>query len=286
MKESEWKVFVHSQLGAKHSRCQDQSLALLLDGGTACVAALADGHGSAACPLSELGARFAVEVAGELLAGFQLCAKSFAGGSTAIKRLAEETLPRDLVRCWRERVRADWQQRYPAETDELPEVSYLQYGTTLICALMTPLHLFLLQLGDGDILLVTGDGEVEAPMAKDARLLGNETWSLCSAGAETRFRFRYLRMDEAGQDLALVLLSTDGYANSFATEEGFRQAGVDCLQLIKAVPEELWQEKLPVWLEETSQEGSGDDLSLGLLYRTAIIESGGDVPDAADAETQ
>ena len=286
MRNSRWKVVVHSQIGAKHSTCQDKSLAKELDDGAACIMAIADGHGSAACPLSETGARFAVEVANEILEAFQLGIKAACETGSAVKRLAEENLPRDIVRQWRERVENDWLERNPKAACAMKDTDYLKYGTTLICALVTLHHLFLLQLGDGDILLVTSQGEVDVPMPKDARLLGNETWSLCSAGAETRFRLRYLRMDEAGQNLALVLMSTDGYANSFATEDGFQQAGLDCLQLIRTVPEAVLREQLPAWLDETSREGSGDDMSLALLYRTSIVETGGEAPDAADAQTE
>ena len=93
-------------------------------------------------------------------------------------------------------------------------------------------------------------------------------------------------MDEAGQNLALVLMSTDGYANSFATEDGFQQAGLDCLQLIRTVPETVLREQLPAWLDETSREGSGDDMSLALLYRTSIVETGGEASNVADAQTE
>jgi len=273
MEKSRWKAVVHSQIGAKHSICQDKSLAKKLDGGAAYVIAIADGHGSEACPFSDIGAGIAVEVANEILEAFHRGIKKTRGGNSPIKRIAAENLPRDIVRRWRERIRDEWQSRNPTATGEMSDLGYLKYGTTLICALITECHLFLLQLGDGDILLITERGDIEAPMPKDDRMLGNETWSLCSEGAQTQFRFRYLRMDEAGQNLALVLMSTDGYANSFATEDGFHQAGLDYLHLIKSVSQAVLRKKMPVWLAETSRGGSGDDLSLALLYRKAIAES-------------
>ena len=264
---------VHSQIGAKHSICQDKSLAKKLDGGAAYVIAIADGHGSAACPFSDIGAGIAVEVANEVLESFHRGTKKTRKGKSSIKRIAAENLPRDIVRRWRDRIKEDWQRRNPTTIGEIDDSGYLKYGTTLVCALITECHLFLLQLGDGDILLITERGDIEAPMPKDDRLLGNETWSLCSAGAQTQFRFRYLRMDEAGQNLALVLMSTDGYANSFATEDGFQQAGLDYLHLVKSVSQAVLRKKIPVWLDETSRGGSGDDMSLALLYRMTIAES-------------
>ena len=281
-----WTAVVHSQIGAKHSICQDKSLAKQLDEGSACVMAVADGHGSAACPLSDVGAGIAVETANEILEAFQLGIKENCVSSSTIKRLAQENLPRDIVRRWRERVKNDWRDRTPNSVDEMTDSNYLKYGTTLICALITTHHLFLLQLGDGDILLITEQGDIDSPMSKDVRMLGNATWSLCSVGAEKQFRFHYLRMDEAGKNLALVLMSTDGYANSFATEDGFRQAGLDCFHLVKTVPEPVLRKKMPSWLDETSRDGSGDDMSLALLYRTSIVKNGGETPDAADAQTR
>lgn len=286
MTNSPWKVVAHSQIGAKHAMCQDKSLAKTLDDGQACIIAIADGHGSAACPLSDVGAGFAVEVANKILEDFYLDIKTSCEGGSAIKRLAEEKLPRDIVRQWRERVKKDCHERNLSASGEITDPDFIKYGTTLLCTLITEHHLFLLQLGDGDILLINGQGDIDAPMPKDDRMMGNTTLSLCSPGAESQFRFRYLRMDEAGKKLALVLMSTDGYANSFATEAGFHQAGLDCLHMLKTVSEAYLREKLPGWLDETSRDGSGDDMSLALLYRTLLVEDGGNTPDAADAQDQ
>ena len=64
---------------------------------------------------------------------------------------------------------------------------------------------------------------------------------------------------------ALVLLSTDGYANSFEDDGGFLSVGSDLLMMLREHDTAAVQRDLETWLEEASREGSGDDITLGVL---------------------
>jgi hypothetical protein len=64
-----------------------------------------------------------------------------------------------------------------------------------------------------------------------------------------------------------VLLSTDGYANSFASPDAFLKVGRDYLDMLRTEGAEEVAKNLPAWLEETSQNGSGDDITVGIIYR-------------------
>src|SRR5205823_7636602 len=87
------------------------------------------------------------------------------------------------------------------------------YGTTALLAVVGDDGALVAQLGDGDILVVTEDGRVEAPIAHDPDLVANETTSLCLPDAG-RF-LRWAALDLRADPLALLVLATDGYGNSF-----------------------------------------------------------------------
>jgi hypothetical protein len=64
------------------------------------------------------------------------------------------------------------------------------------------------------------------------------------------------------------LLSTDGYLNSFSSEAGFFQAGTDILNMLAAENgHDAVNENLKSWLEEATRMGSGDDCTVGVIYR-------------------
>ena len=68
----------------------------------------------------------------------------------------------------------------------------------------------------------------------------------------------------------LVLLSTDGYVNSFRSQEDFLQIGQDYLQILREQGSEVLSDELPKILAEATQQGSGDDITLGLLHMQVL----------------
>jgi hypothetical protein len=64
---------------------------------------------------------------------------------------------------------------------------------------------------------------------------------------------------------SLVLLSTDGYANSFRSDEDFLKIGQDYLEIIREQGIASLAEELPAILTEATQQGSGDDITLAIL---------------------
>ena len=100
-------------------------------------------------------------------------------------------------------------------------------------------------------------------MPKDERLIANETTSLCSDQAwnEVRVKFQAL----AGAPPALILAATDGYANSYRDEASFQQVARDLWEMIRDEGIEPVQSNLKHWLNEASQQGSGDDITVGIL---------------------
>ncbi|WP_157633633.1 PP2C family serine/threonine-protein phosphatase [Thioflavicoccus mobilis] len=267
-----WRTGTASVRGAAHRRNgmpnQDAVRATRCPDHTPLILALADGHGSARCFRSHCGARLAVGVAH--LARSQLHEPV---GLSQVKRWAEEQLPRELVRQWRRRVERHLA-REPFTANELAPLDaagrralaanpFLAYGTTLLMVIAAPAFILYLQLGDGDILTVAANGGIERPIAKDPRLIANETTSLCSPQAWEEMRVTFQAL--AGTPPGLILAATDGYANSFRDEAGFQQVARDLWEMIRSGGWDDIEEQLPDWLQEATEQGSGDDITVGLL---------------------
>jgi hypothetical protein len=160
----------------------------------------------------------------------------------------------------------------------------LAYGATLSTVWLGETFLLYFQLGDGDILTVTADGTVGRPLPVDARLFAGQTTSLCAPGAWRDFRIGFQTFGSADRP-ALVLLATDGYANAFREDTGFLQVGTDLLEMIREEGLQRVAAGLETWLEEASDSGSGDDVTLGLLCRRDAVAgqapAGQDVAPAA-----
>lgn len=140
----------------------------------------------------------------------------------------------------------------------------IKYGATLMAVLATPTFLLFFQLGDGDIIIVEENEVVQRPIPRDERHIANETTSLCMPNAWNNMYVVFWPLE--GKNTKLVMLSTDGYSNSFVSEGAFNQAGVDYMRLIKEQGWDFVKSKLGEWLSEVSEFGSGDDISVGILY--------------------
>lgn len=283
MANTAWRAIGSSVRGASHVReDRPNQDALLLDApagaaahGSAAFAAVADGHGGARHFRSAVGSGLAVQAAREVL---MASAASFESADAAARvQMAALELPQRIVGRWVEMARAElaavpiteaeWallEEREGAEGQaQVRADPLLAYGATLLAALATPSCLLLCQLGDGDTLLVAADGSTSRPLPADERLAGNFTTSICRAGAESDFRCVVL--EGAAAKPALVLLSTDGYANSFRTDADYLKVGGDFLTLLQGHDLADVARQLPGILEHASSHGSGDDITLALM---------------------
>jgi serine/threonine protein phosphatase PrpC len=245
------------------------------------ILAVSDGHGSAKYFRSHVGAERAVETAAWVIQDL-LDGQPDPTNLSAIKRTAEDRLPQEVVRRWKESVTEHFTQS-PLTPDELGTLEQrdgaaarqtildnpaLAYGATVLAVLVAETFVLYLQLGDGDILVISEDGEVTRPMERDTRLFANQTTSLCSTDAWRDVQVRFQALVDPPP--AVILLATDGYANSFVNETAFLQVGTDIWEMIRAEGLEAVQSGMATWLNEASQAGSGDDITLGILYRSDV----------------
>lgn len=266
-----WCAVSASVRGGAHERggTENQDAALVTIAGVppgCVVAATADGHGSARYVRSATGARLAVEVACEV-------------GASALGALDRATTSRErrnelaalaapIVESWRSEVAAHVE-RHPFNDDEravgghdIDAEPFVAYGTTLMVAILAPHWLGLVQVGDGDALLVDSDGSVHSPLPPDERLVGGATTSLCLIDAHLDAR---IALVEAPMP-RLVLLSTDGYGNSFASDQWRADAGSGFLDAVRSEGLDAVATQLSGWLHDSAQ-ASGDDVTMVLAER-------------------
>ena len=284
----EWRVIGETVPGASHLRAgipNQDSLLQLRESGRSLplVVSISDGHGSNKCFRSDRGSRFAVKRAAQLVSEF-LDERRGHFDLAEIESKGREWLPPEFIRRWQAAVETDLKrQPFMAQefetllkkesqrARELVEANpLLAYGATSLTVAVEESFILYLQLGDGDMLTVSEQGEVTRPLVEDKRLFANETTSLCTTGAERDFRFHLQRISSTPP--ALILLSTDGYVNSFSNEEGFLKVGSDLLEMLRTDGFDFVNESLKGWLEEATQMGSGDDTTLAIICRMEALK--------------
>src|SRR6202142_2398515 len=276
-----WKVAHACVRGSSHQRSglpnQDAAQCTVNPGaqGTVAVAVVSDGQGSPRHFRSQIGSSLAVSTVAGTLQSFLRESVASNGQVPFVPEQVHE-LERKIVSGWLAAVHSDLEHN-PFTKAELATLEKkegmegraavesspeLAYGATLLAAGATDKVLLYLQLGDGEILSVTADGTTTRPLPPDDRLIANQTTSLCQPEAWKDFRSSWVT-DAALP--SLVLLSTDGYANSFRSDQDFLKIGQDYLEIIRQQGIASLAEELPAILTEATQQGSGDDITLAIL---------------------
>jgi serine/threonine protein phosphatase PrpC len=284
----EWRVIGETVPGASHLRAgipnQDAILQLRESSiGLPLILSISDGHGSNKCFRSDRGSRFAVTVGAGLMREF-LNDKRSDSDLSKIESEAVEILPVEFARRWNEAVAADLE-REPLSQEEFDRLETkegvrarqvveahpsLAYGTTTLTVALTLSFVIYLQLGDGEIVTFSEIGEISKPLPEDERLLANETTSLCSETAAQDFRFAFEPLTDPPP--ALIMMSTDGYANSFTDDAGFLKVGNDILGMLRTDGFDAVNRSIKGWLEEATRMGSGDDCTLGIICRMDALQ--------------
>ncbi len=270
-----WAAATASVRGASHERDgkpnQDAVRVVQVPGPTpGLVAAVCDGHGGDRYVRSDVGSRLGVEVA---------CAVGQRAlvdlGPSAAASIVEAhltgTVAQSIVAEWRKRVFDDVQRRaftadersragVPLEVDP-----FISYGATMLLAIVAPSWVGLLQIGDGDVTIVR-QARAESPVPGDDRLIGGETTSLCltNAAADARVAVLVEPLPEA------IILTSDGYANSFASPTWRSDAGIDLRDHVRKLGLDGVEERLPAWLADSATAG-GDDVTMALIHRTDVV---------------
>ncbi len=262
-------VFGRSVKGASHIRngtqCQDSFKIDELSPNLTIVA-VADGHGSEKSPRSKSGSTIAVNVfctvMRQYLAKYSVTLNDLI---TYLNRDGQLKFAQDICEEWQKRVRDSYNKK-PLETDgEIKwENVYKLYGTTLLGLLITKGFIFAFQIGDGDITLIDKDNI--SPVVETEKILGTETHSLSKVDAWKKAVSVILRRDAKANTPYLYMLTTDGFVNSYVSEDEYRKS---CREYYNMIEEHGFKKvcsNLGVWLTETSELGCGDDITMVLVY--------------------
>jgi hypothetical protein len=273
-----WRVLLATALGAAHAaagRPLQDAIARAGDPADGPFAvAVADGHGHPRHARSARGAALAVSVA--TAAGVEHASRLAAATSApAACAAARGGLVPELIRQWQQAVAADLA-GHPVAAAEAAQLrpgdgQVVLYGTTLLLAVAAGPWLVLCQIGDGDIVVVDSAGLAHLPVPGDSRLDGWRTTSLCEMDAHESFRCG--AVDLGRQQVAAVLLATDGYGNAQAADPWQQPVGADLVTFARERGIAWMREQLPLWVSMcASAEGSADDTAVALLLSEDILK--------------
>ncbi len=261
--EREPAILCEKVQGSSHKRrgspCQD-AYCQDVDAERA-ILAVADGHGSDACRYSAVGAEIAAEVFCSLLADLWR-GRQDRDLLADLGREGEVLVAQRVEREWKRRVEEDYRQRQEEDPETEPAMVHKLYGTTLLGLLAAEGACFAFQLGDGEISYVDSGGCRE--VVSGEKLLGVETYSLSQKDA-WQYAVAGLRRLEGTGPFAF-LLSTDGFFYSHVNEQEYQKSCLAYFELLREEGPEPVRAHLAAWLDETSELGCGDDITLMIAY--------------------
>jgi hypothetical protein len=262
-----WEAVSGTQIGSVHVRdgkpAQDAHRAW--SDRSSAVITVADGHGHHLHFRSDTGADLAAQVALDLLVS---SVGDFHEAGPVETRLATELGPA-LVSGWNRAVLTHVRDHpFTGLEQELvagdsTEDLLRPYGSTILAMAASQQVVAVMQIGDGDAIVVAGDGISSRPLPVDDDLDGVRTTSLCQP--DPLRSLRCAALDVAAEDVMLGYLCTDGFGSPRADAEGWwRQVGEELLQHARHHGLEWIAGKLPLWLDEPAQYG-GDDTTLAVI---------------------
>lgn len=267
------ETFGVSVRGASHVRtkkeCQDRCchyhVAENFD-----IIAVSDGHGSESCPYSAKGAEFAVVVFCERMIEYYKHYKKDLG--ELCKFLSEDgdlRVAKEIDKRWKSKV-LDWNRKHRTKkpVDENGKEDqlavYKMYGCTLLGLVVTDEFVYAFQLGDGDIMYVSG-GKAVSIIDAD-KMLGVETHSLSRKESWKKALSVVASIPHDESKPYMYMLSSDGLANSYSTDEDFESTCVGYWNMIRENGVNVVKKNIKKWLSETSKDGCGDDISVVITY--------------------
>ena len=268
-------VFGECVQGYSHIRsnteCQDSMKKLELENGTI-VMAVADGHGSKSCPFSKTGSEIAVTVFCEEIASTYHAYQD-------APELLPSYLNREGTMRFAQGIETEWKKSvldaHTAMNMEMPlsedgqenyAAVYRMYGSTLLGLMITDSYVFAFQIGDGDITFADSNGA--SYVVEGEKLLGVESHSLSSNGAWKKAVSAVRQRNWEELVPVMFMLSTDGFSNSFTSDDGFMDNCSAYFSMILEHGADAVAENLNAWLAETSQLGCGDSVDTAVLANT------------------
>lgn len=258
---------IHSTvIGDSHIKkgivCQDSSGHYVTD--SFGIAVVADGHGSAKHFRSDVGSKLAVRITMGLLKNY-MARKDFKEQFLLHPEFILQQMEKQILMKWREAVEV-YHEENPLTEEEEKKLEALErrprtavlYGSTVLAAVVAKEFSYGMVLGDGGFVVLDGGGNIFIPI-EDKNSHANYTSSLCNTDAIHFFEHWYTE-----EPPEALFVSTDGLFKSFACEEDFlRYHGLLAHMLTDPGRTERSLRKN---FEKRTREGSGDDISIAMVY--------------------
>ena len=241
--------------------CQDwyETIQINNPGATYDIIAVADGHGSLSCPYSGDGARLAARTFCKLMSEY--CSAYDVEGLRRFINEKKLELSKKIVEIWEEKVIEfhTMEGREPSTGLDDRQNILRQYGTTLLGVLIAPTFVYSFRIGDGNMVYI--DSEVTEELLEGDNILGGETWSMSSAEAWQKSHYAVRNFGKPVTQNHMYMLTTDGFANSYETDENFYLTCQAYYQIFLEGKSKDVNQNLNFWLDEISEKGSGDDVT-------------------------
>jgi len=265
-----WVTLGSSVIGASHIKRNIENQ----DSISTCenIIAISDGHGSAGYTRSSYGAKFATNIITEIYTECPL--------SVSMKDLDIHIrhLKTRFLYLWQKACELDLEEN-PISMEEFERISgkpeFLKnfnvhnkvvYGCTFLCAIVYKDFILLLNHGDGDVLAYNFD-EVYDLTIYNEKNFANATLSLASLKDASEISHRII------EDIpSLLVLCTDGVKNSYndtdpETIAQFYKIPVAIRNSIIEEGKSKAEERITTLLEKITKEGSGDDVTIAVLFK-------------------
>jgi len=261
--------------GADHIKankiCQDA--AKICEQDHFAVASVSDGHGGAKYIRSDIGSKYAVEAAVETVCAYMEDYERF---TDAIRKNSDYILNQmecHFITKWNNmiEIHRDAHELTDAEREILDKVKEKEnreadwhswYGCTVLCAVMAEGYSYGMLVGDGTLAAVYEDGMVSIPI-EDPYSVANMTSSVCDKQCKDKFQHYY----EEKQPLSMTV-SSDGLCKSFGSDESLKDYH---LRLSYMMNTEQFVSSLEKNLQNFTQKGSGDDISVATVFPPEVI---------------
>lgn len=281
--------------------CQDYSYSRVYENGNA-IAVVCDGHGGKRYFRSDIGARFAAEVAEQKVKLFieevgeaLLAGKPFTQYASLSEQISNQDFDKvsqaerafrqlfgSIIYEWNtlvsnhaasnpvsEEEKIGLEERWITEFENGSNLEKV-YGCTLMAYAATPRFWLAFHIGDGKCFAVDKNGTWSQPIPWDERCFLNKTTSICDSCAIDEFRYCY---DGTGNFPIAVILGSDGIDDSFGAEENQANFYVQILKSIAKDGIASTQSEIASTLPQLSKIGSQDDMSIAMAVNRIEVEN-------------
>jgi serine/threonine protein phosphatase PrpC len=251
----------------KNKICQDASRYVKSNDFSMIV--VCDGHGGEKYVRSDVGSKLAVEATVDVINDL-MCKSSHL--KTMLNRGYKFVLNKVSARIileWNRRIKEHYlsNELQGVNINENNIDKYMSmikhlYGTTIVVAVITEEFWFGIRNGDGDCISIYDDGKIMEEIPWNDKNQFNFTTSLCNSKAIEDFNYFYSeKLPRA------IVISTDGVIESFESNDYyFKFIKDNILTLVQKSTEKEIKSVLKTYLPILSEKGSGDDMSIALMY--------------------